>query len=182
MRRAIGFRLLFTISALLFVADERCWAQANTDKSQTQEQAAQGEEQKKILVEVFLAPEHKENVEKIKQEFEAVSITRFRSQVYRLGNPPQNIAIGKNVPASVGRLALRLAGAYNRGVKYLLPEYRFFPDHIAIGSSAFDEKSQIPIRPEDLKQLEDPSLSTEEFHKLYRHLTGEDVHLPKYTD
>ena len=138
------------------------------------------EANRKILVEVFLSPEHKGDIEAIKKEFESFSITKIRPQVFRLGHPPENIAIGRDVPADVARLAIRLAITYNRGIKYLLPEYRFFPNHIAIGTSAFDEASQIPIRPEDLERLSDPDLTTEQFHELYRHLTGEDKRLPTY--
>lgn len=146
----------------------------------TEESSESREANRKILVELFLSPEHKGDIDKIKKELEAVSITRLRAQVFRLGNPPENIAIGRNVPADVARLAIRLAITHNRGVKYLLPEYRYFPDHIAIGTSAFDEASQIPIRQEDLERLSDPALTTEQFHELYRHLTGEDKRLPTY--
>jgi len=133
-----------------------------------------------ILVELFLAKERKSDLDTITKEFEQVGITRIRPQFFRLGHPPENIAIGKNIPADVARLAIQLAITYNQDIKYLLPEYRFFPDHIVIGSSAFDEKSQIPIKPEDLKKLSDPSLTTPQFHDLYRHLTGEDKRLPTY--
>lgn len=140
------------------------------------------EANRKILVELFLAKERKGDIDQIKQELGALSITRVRPQFFRLGNPPPNIAIGKNIPASVARVAMRLAITYNGGISYLLPEFRYFPDHIVIGSSAFDESSQIPVAPEDVEKLLNPELSTEEFHALYRHLTGEDVQLPKYTD
>lgn len=133
-----------------------------------------------ILIELFLSPEQREAIPVIKREFEALSITRVRPQVFRLGNPPKNIAIGRDVPAPVGRLALRLAVDYNRGVEFLLPEYRYFPKHIVIGSSAFDDAAQVPIKPEDLQRLRDPSLSTDQFHELYRSLTGEDKRLPTY--
>lgn len=134
----------------------------------------------KLLVELFLAKERKGDLDAIKKEFEALGITRIRPQFFRLGNPPENIAIGKDVPADVARLVIRLAITYNRDIKFLLPQYRFFPDQIVIGSSAFDEKSQIPIRPEDLQKLSDPALATPQFHELYRHLTGEDKRLPTY--
>jgi hypothetical protein len=133
-----------------------------------------------ILIELFLAPEQREAIPAIKKEFEALSVTRVRPQVFRLGNPPKNIAIGKDIPADVARLALRLAVDHNRGVEFLLPEYRYFPKHIVIGSSAFDEASQIPITPDDLQRLRDSSLTTEQFHVLYRSLTGEDKRLPTY--
>ncbi|MBI3802152.1 MAG: hypothetical protein HY282_00115 [Nitrospirae bacterium] len=144
--------------------------------------SAELETNRKILVELFLAAERKSDLDQIKRELEAVKITRIRPQFFKLGNPPQNIAIGKNIPASVARLAIKLARTYNRDIKTILPEYRFFPDHIVIGSSAFDEKSEIPITPQDLEKLSDPSLDTEAFHNLYRRLTGEDTRLPKYTD
>jgi hypothetical protein len=136
----------------------------------------------KILVELFLAKERKGDLDAIKKELEALGITRIRPQFFRLGNPPENIAIGKDIPADVARLAIRLAITYNRDIKSLLPEYRFFPDHIVIGSSAFDQASEVPIRPEDLKRLSDPALSTAQFHELYRHLTGEDKRNPTYLD
>jgi hypothetical protein len=145
----------------------------------------EGEDQsknEKILVELFLAKERKNDIDAIKKELQAISIKRIRPQFFRLGNPPENIAIGKNVPAHVARVAIQLAITYNRGVKYLLPEFRFFPDHVVIGSSAFDEASQIPILPDDLKRLSDPTLSTSEFHDLYRNLTGEDKAIPTYLD
>jgi len=134
----------------------------------------------KILVELFLAKERKGDLEAIKKEFEAVGITRIRPQFFRLGHPPENIAIGKDIPADVARLAIRLAVTYNGNIKTILPEFRYFPDHIVIGTSAFDEKSEIPSQPEDLKRLSDPSLTTAQFHELYRHLTGEDVRNPTY--
>ncbi len=133
-----------------------------------------------ILVEMFLAPDRRSDLDAIKHAFEAVSVTRVRIQFYRLGNPPANIAIGQNVPASIARLAIRMAVTYNGGVKFLLPQYRFFPEHIAIGTSAFDEASHIPVRAEDVDRLSDPALTTAQFHALYRHLTGEDQRLPTY--
>ena len=133
-----------------------------------------------ILVEIFLAPDRRGDLDTIKRELADASITRVRAQFFRLGNPPQNIAVGKNIPAPVARLAIRQAVTYNRGIKFLLPQFRYFPDHIVIGSSAFDEASQIPISPEDVERLSDPLLTTPEFHALYRRLTGEDRRLPTY--
>jgi len=140
------------------------------------------ESNSKILVELFLARERKGDLDAIKKELEAVGITRIRPQFFRLGNPPENIAIGKNIPAEVARLAIRLAVTYNRDIKTLLPEFRFFPDQIVIGTSAYDQASEVPIRPEDLKRLSDPSLTTVQFHEVYRQLTGEDKRNPTYLD
>lgn len=140
------------------------------------------EANRKILFELFLPADRKGDLEQIKKELEAASVTRIRAQFFKLGKPIQNIAIGKNVPAPVARLAIRLALTYNEGIKFILPEFRYFHDHIVIGSSAYDEASLIPITSENVEKLRNPNLNTDEFHTLYRHLTGEDVKLPKYTD
>jgi hypothetical protein len=132
----------------------------------------------KILVEIFLANDRKGDLEAIKKEFAAFSITKVRPQFFKLGNPPQNIAVGRNVPADVARLAIRLANTYNQGIKFLLAEERLAADYLAIGTSIFDESFQIPVSPDDLKRLSDPALTTTQFHALYRHLTGEDKRPP----
>ena len=131
-----------------------------------------------VLVEIFLSRDHKDDADKIKKEFESVAITKVRTKIFSLGYPPENIAIGRNVSADVARLAIRLAITYNRGIKLLLPEERLAPDYLAFGTSIFDESFQRPISPEQLKQLSDPSLTTEQFHVLYRHITGEDQRKP----
>jgi hypothetical protein len=138
--------------------------------------------QKDILVEIFLARERKPQLEALQEEFAKHAITRVHVQFFKLGHPPENFAVGPKTPADVARLALGVAERYNDGVKFILAEYRFFPKQIAIGTSAFDEASQIPITPENVKRLADPSLTTEQFHALYRHLTGEDVRFPTYLD
>jgi len=136
----------------------------------------------KILVELFLPADRKKDIDTIIKELQAHFIKRIRPQFFKVGNPIQNIAIGKDIPAPVARTVIQLAMTYNGGIKYILPEFRYFPDHIVIGSSAFDEASQVRIAPEDLKRLSDPALSTAEFHRLYRSLTGEDKKLPTYLD
>jgi hypothetical protein len=135
-----------------------------------------------ILVEIFLANSQRPRLDALKQEFAAHSVTRVKVQFFKLGHPPENFAVGPNTPAEIARLALHVANTYNDGVKFILAQYRFFPNQIAIGTSAFDEASQIPITPENVKRLANPSLTTEQFHALYRHLTGEDVQFPTYLD
>jgi hypothetical protein len=67
-----------------------------------------------------------------------------------------------------------MAKKYNRDVTILLPA-RLFPDHyVAIASSSFDDTVEYPVTPEQLKELEDPSLTTEQFHALYHQLTPAD--------
>ncbi|WDT74666.1 MAG: hypothetical protein MPW16_15555 [Candidatus Manganitrophus sp.] len=124
-----------------------------------------------ILVEIFLAPERKNEADAVKKEFEALSITKVRPQVFRKGHPPQNIGFGKEIPADVARQAIQLALKYNDGIQFLLPEKRLAAHYIGIGVSIFDEAFQIPVSPEELKRISDPSLTDDQFHQLYREMT-----------
>ncbi|HSG05902.1 MAG TPA: hypothetical protein VLB09_05850, partial [Nitrospiria bacterium] len=105
-----------------------------------------------------------------------------RLQFFKLGDPPANMAIGSNIPAETARFAIDWALQKNKGVAYILPQFRFFNHHIVIGSSHYDEDSQIPITPEDLESLRNPELTHAQFHELYRKLTGEDKGNPTYLD
>jgi len=149
------------------------WVKEIQEKTHGTEKTMESENSK-ILVELFLSKEVKKDLDEIKKEFTNVSIKRIRTQFYASGHAPKNIAIGKSVSAPVARLTIRLANTYNQGIQFLLPERLFFPHYITIGSSAFDEASQVPILQEDIERLSDPSLNTEQFHTLYRSLTGED--------
>ena len=131
----------------------------------------------KILVELFLMRDRKGELDKIKKELQAASITRIRTYFYPAGKPVQILAVGRHTPAPLARLGIRLALTYNEGIKYLLPQILIPHHYLAIGTSAFDENNQIGISPEDLKRLSDPSLSTTQFHTLYGELTG-DEHRP----
>lgn len=124
-----------------------------------------------ILVEIFLAPERKNEADAVKKEFEALSITKVRPQVFRKGHPPQNIGFGKEIPADVARQAIQLALKYNDGIQFLLPEKRLAAHYIGIGVSIFDEAFLIPVSPEELKRISDPSLTDDQFHQLYREMT-----------
>jgi hypothetical protein len=123
-----------------------------------------------ILVELALAADQKDTLPAIKEAFSTMGITKVRAQIYRAGRPPTNIAIGRDVPAPIARLAFRLAQEYNGGVTLLLPEERLAPNYIAFGSSIFDELFQYPISQEGVARLTDPSLTTEQFHDRYRQL------------
>lgn len=183
--KPLFFGLLLVSSLAIAPADGDAESTTGVEEPSASNSHIEGEDQsknEKILVELFLPAERKKDIDTIVKDLQAVSIKRIRPQFFKMGKPIENIAIGKNVPAPVARLVIQLALTYNRGIKYILPEFRYFPDHIVIGSSAFDESSQIPISPEDLERLTDPALSTPEFHDLYRSLTGEDKKLPTYVD
>ena len=186
MTLGLGHPKFLAAFVIIFIFGNSAYAETGIERQATfqvlsvEEKEKRPSDNSKILVELYLAKERKADLVKIKEKLGAASITRIRAQFFRMGTPPDNIAIGKDISASVARLALQLAVDYNVGVNYLLPEFRFFPLHIAIGTSAFDEKSQIPITAEDLKKLRDPSLNTSQFHALYRSLTGEDKGQPPH--
>jgi hypothetical protein len=175
-------RLLPLIGGFLFAA---IWlnplsagtAEPTDEMKRPSEQAridpATRSENKKILVEMYLAPEQKENIEAIKKEFEALSIIKVRPQLFRKGHPPRNIGFGKAIPADVAREAIRLANTYNGGIQIFLPEKRLAAHYIGIGVSIFDEAFQVPAGPDDLKRLSDPALSTAQFHEIYDKLTDQ---------
>ncbi len=135
-----------------------------------------------IKVELFLMKERKKDGKFIKQLLAEQKIKKIMIQYFRAGNPPKNLVLGKRIPADVARMMIELAIHYNNGITHLVPEFRFYDHYAAFGNSAFDIQAQIPIAPEDLERLRDESLSTEEFHTLFRSLTGEDEGVFGYLD
>ncbi len=135
-----------------------------------------------IKIELFLMKERKKDDKFLKGFFAEQKIKRVMIQYFRAGNPPKNIVLGKRIPADVGRMMIELAIHYNNGVTHLVPEFRFYDHYAAFGNSSFDIQAQIPITPEDLDKLRDESLSDEEFHVLFRSLTGEDQGVISYID
>jgi hypothetical protein len=128
-----------------------------------------------IRVEVFLARDQRGDAEDIRNQFRTLSVENVRFQFFRAGRPPDNIAIGRNVPPAIARLAMDLAIQYGQGINLILPEALLPANWIGIGTSAFDEQNQIPISPKSLERLRDSSLNFEDFHALYREL----ARLPK---
>lgn len=123
-------------------------------------------------VEVVLAYQYRTREAEIKKEFVQVGLTNVHFQYARMGQPPQNIGLGREVPAEKAREAIRLAIKYNLGVGILLPERLFPPRFITIASSNYDDTVEYHITQETLLKLQDPTLSTEAFHRLYRGLTS----------
>ncbi len=135
-----------------------------------------------IKVELFLMKEKKKDDKFLKGLFKEEKIDRVMIQYFRAGNPPKNIVLGRRIPADVGRMMIELAIHYNNGITHLVPEFRFYDHYAAFGNSSFDIQAQVPISTEDLNRLRDPSLSDEDFHVLFRSLTGEDKGVISYID
>jgi hypothetical protein len=122
-------------------------------------------------VEVVLANQFKSQVAVVSEEFAQAGLTNVHFQFARLGQPPKNIGLGRDVPADKAREAIRLALKYNLGVGILLPERLFPPRFVTIASSNYDDTVESKIDQAALAQLQNPALTTEEFHALYRTLT-----------
>lgn len=128
-------------------------------------------------IEIWLAhPQSKKDVE-IRQFLKDKSIKVLRSTIQYWkptgGHPPTNIAIGGGVSADDARMVIDLALKYNDKIESLILQRLNSANYVAIGHSAWDENSQIPVTAENLQRLIDPKLTAAEFHTLYVELTGE---------
>ena len=130
-------------------------------------------------VEVVLANEYKNQVSALTEEFTQAGMSNVHFQFVKRGQPPQNIGLGQEVPADKAREAMRLAVKYNLGIGILLPERLFPPRFVTIASSNFDDTVEYPIDQATLAKLQDPSLTNEAFHRLYRDLTSTPKELPE---
>jgi hypothetical protein len=123
-------------------------------------------------VEVVLADQYRNQVAALKEEFAQAGMTNVHFQFAKRGQPPQNIGLGRDVPAEKAREVIRLALKYNLGIGILLPERLFPPRFVTIASSNYDDTVEYPINQEALAKLQAPNLTTEEFHRVYRELTS----------
>jgi hypothetical protein len=123
-------------------------------------------------VEVVLADQYRNQVSALKEDFAQAGMTNVHFQFARRGQPPKNIGLGRDLSADKAREAIRLAVKYNGDVRILLPERLFPPRFVTIASSNYDDTVEYHINQQDLANLQNPSLNTEEFHRLYRELTA----------
>lgn len=123
-------------------------------------------------VEVVLAEQYRSQVATLTEEFTRAGLANVHFQFAKLGQPPQNIGLGRDVPADLAREAIRLAAKYNLAVGILLPDRLFPPRFVTIASSNYDDTVEWPISPAQLAQLQNPKLTTDEFHRLYREFTS----------
>lgn len=97
---------------------------------------------------------------------------KVRLQFFPFLDPPMILGVGKCVSAEDGRLAIKQAQKYNRGIDRVVMQ-EFMPHHwIKIGVTDLAELTFIDISPEDLARLSDPALSTPEFQTLYREFSA----------
>lgn len=138
--------------------------------------AAPENQGKPTTVEILLAKKWKEQTEEVKQSFTSSDNTlKVRIKFFPFLDPPMNIGIGKCVSAERARLAIQEAIRRNGGVDRLIMQ-DIMPHHwVKIGTTDTSELTWIPVEPEELARLTDPSLTTEQFHDLYRDLARQTV-------
>ena len=128
-------------------------------------------------IEIWLERKHKKSNRKLRKMLKGESIKVLGHTIQywppRGGHPPTNIAIGWALTAEDARWVINLALRLNDNINGLIFQRLNPPHYVAIGTSAWDDKSETPITPEQLAQLRDPKLTTEEFHALYVKLTNE---------
>src|SRR5512147_2938397 len=69
---------------------------------------------------VVLAAQYRREVAVLREDFAQAGMTNVHFQFAKRGQPPQNIELGRDVPADKAREAIRLAIKYNLGVGILL--------------------------------------------------------------
>ena len=128
-------------------------------------------------MEIWLAHPHKKTNRDIRQVLKTRSIKTLRHTIQywkpKGGHPPTNIALGWGLSAEDARWVIDFALKYNDRIDGLIFQRLNPPHYVAVATSAWDDKSETKITPEQLQQLRDPKLTTEEFHALYVKLTGE---------
>ena len=135
-------------------------------------------------IEVWLAHKHKKNKKVLRQTLKdrTIKVLRHTFQFWkpRGGHPPTNIALGRGLSAADARWVIEFALQHNDRIDGLVHQRLNPAYYVAVATSAWDDKSETKITPEQLDRLRDPNLSTEEFHALYVKLTGEETVAQKF--
>ncbi len=127
-----------------------------------------------IKLEAWLSKRYRADFGYLRREFAAMGDTEVIIWEYPAENPSGAVAIGSCVPAFIGRYALQKALAYTKGVKSLVHQGFVHSHWMGIGTSLFSDWAQQPITRTQLNLLLSASLSTKEFHALYREFTTQD--------
>ncbi len=137
-------------------------------------------EQKGIKVEGYISKKFKKQRRAIVKEFKEIGHTRTAIRPFPMGKTAKVIGIGRCVPAYIARHVMAKALQYTSGIESLVNQAFLHTHWIGIGTTMFDEPSQQLVTPEQVKQLMDPSLGDEEFHKLYRQFSVQDDTVPYF--
>lgn len=135
-------------------------------------------EKKRIKVEGYISKKFKKQRRAIFKEFSEMGNTRVALRPFPMGDTAKVVAIGRCVPAYIARHVLQTALKYTGGVENLVTQAFIAPHWFGVGVTMFDEPSQQKVTPEQVQQLLDPALSTEEFHALYRKFSVQNDTVP----
>jgi hypothetical protein len=134
---------------------------------------AQGQEKcqplnkKRIKIEGYISKKFRKQRKAVIKEFTELGDSRAALRVYPMGETSKVIAIGKCVPVHIAQHVIKKAMQYSTGVESLVQQQFIHGHWIGVGVTIFDEPSQQLVSSEQVQQLLNPDISTEEFHKLY---------------
>lgn len=167
-RRGIGWTTGIVLTVLLAVSSTPNRSAAVVYDCQAEENRS-----KSTTVEIVLSQKWKDHVDEIKHALTSnQDAVKVRVRFFPFLDPPANIGIGQCVTAENGRRAIHEAIQYFGKVSYLIRQ-DILPHHwIKIGSTDTAELAWTPIKSDDLTQLSDPALTTEQFQILYRQLAA----------
>ena len=137
-------------------------------------------ETKPVKIEGWISKKFKKDMASISKEFAALGNTRVDLRPFPMGDAAGVTAIGRCVPAPIARLALENAIKYTGGVSALINQSFVSPNWIGVGATIFDEPSQQKVTEEQVKQLLDSKLTTDEFQDLYRKLSKQDEYSERW--
>ena len=127
-------------------------------------------EKKRIKIEGYISKKFRKQRKAVFKEFTELGNSRAALRVYPMGETSKVIAIGKCVPVHIAQHVIKKAMEYSTGVESLVQQQFVHGHWIGVGVTIFDEPSQQLVSSEQVQQLLNPDLSTEEFHKLYLQL------------
>ncbi len=131
-------------------------------------------EERPIKVEMWIAKRRMPEYSRIRRDLAQMGHTWVSVFPYPGRNPSRVVAVGRCVPAYIARHILKQSLEYYGEIKSLVHTRFVAPHWIGLATSLFAENSLQPITPEQLDQLLDPALSTEEFHALYQSFSTQD--------
>ena len=137
-----------------------------SDPAQAQEKC-QPLDKKRIKIEGYIAKKFRKQRKAVIKEFTELGDSRAALRVYPMGETSKVIAIGKCVPVHIAQHVIKKAMQYSTGVESLVQQQFVHGHWIGVGVTIFDEPSQQLVSSEQVQQLLNPDLSTEDFHKLY---------------
>ena len=128
-------------------------------------------DKKKIKIEGYISKKFRKQRKAIFKEFTELGNSKSVLRVYPMGETSKVIAIGKCVPVHIAQHVIKKAIKYSTGVESLVQQQFVHGHWIGVGVTIFDEPSQQLVSSDQVKQLLNPELSSEDFHQLYRKMS-----------